>query len=184
MATIANRFSRPQMATVRPGVMKPAAPEKGSGDIIRWKGTLREQDIRTKILEQVREKRKSAGLDEAKVIVAGGRGVGSEKGWAKIFELAEALGGEVAGTRIVVENGWLPAERQVGQTGLSVRPELYIACGLSGAIQHRAGMADSRYIIAINKDARAPIFQVADWGVVADLHDVVPALINGLKAKG
>jgi len=182
MATIANRFSRPQMATVRPGVMKPGAPKKVSGDVIRWKGALREQDIRTKILEQVREKRKSTGLDEAKVIVAGGRGVGSEKGWARIFELAEALGGEVAGTRIVVENGWLAAERQVGQTGQSVRPELYIACGLSGAIQHRAGMADSRYIVAINKDARAPIFQVADWGIVADLHDVVPALINGLNA--
>jgi electron transfer flavoprotein alpha subunit/NAD-dependent dihydropyrimidine dehydrogenase PreA subunit len=184
MATIANRFSRPQMATVRPGVMKPGAPKKGSGDVILWKGALKERDIRTKILEQVREKRKSARLDEAKVIVAGGRGVGSEKGWGKIFELAEALGGEVAGTRIVVENGWLSAERQVGQTGQSVRPELYIACGLSGAIQHRAGMAESRYIVAINKDARAPIFQVADWGIVADLHDVVPALINGLNARG
>lgn len=183
MATIANRFSRPQMATVRPGVMKPGVRKKALGEIILWKGELRERDIRTKILNQVREKRKSAGLQDADIIVAGGRGVGSEKGWKMMFDLAEALGGEVAGTRIVVENGLLPPERQVGQTGQSVRPELYIACGLSGAIQHRAGMADSRYIVAINKDARAPIFQVADWGMVADLNDVVPLLIDGLNAR-
>jgi electron transfer flavoprotein alpha subunit/NAD-dependent dihydropyrimidine dehydrogenase PreA subunit len=182
MATIANRFSRPQMATVRPGVMKKVKRGNAGGEVVRWNGDLKERDICTKILEQVQEKRKAVSLGEAKVIVAGGRGVGSEKGWENIFELADALGGEVAGTRIVVENGWLPAERQVGQTGHSVRPELYIACGLSGAVQHRAGMADSRYIVAINKDARAPIFQVADWGIAADLHDVVPALIKGLKA--
>jgi len=117
------------------------------------------------------------------VIVAGGRGVGSREEMKALFSLAEALEGEVAGTRIIVEEGWLPVERQVGQTGQTVRPELYIACGISGAIQHRAGMLGSRYVIAINNDERAPIFGVADWGIVGDLHEVVPALTKKIKAS-
>ena len=100
-----------------------------------------------------------------------------------IFSLAEALGGEVAGTRMVIEEGWLPAERQVGQTGQTVRPELYIACGISGAIQHRAGMLGSRYVVAINSDERAPIFEVADWGIVGNLHEIVPSLANALRER-
>jgi electron transfer flavoprotein alpha subunit len=100
-----------------------------------------------------------------------------------LFSLAEVLGGEVAGTRMVIEEGWLPVERQVGQTGQTVRPELYIACGISGAIQHRAGMLNSRYVIAINKDERAPIFQVADWGIVGDLHEVVPLFTNAMRDR-
>ena len=185
MATIANRYSRPQMATVRPGVME-ALPKSGSkGNVIKHKVSLTEKDIGTKILEAVREKSKGVSLSDAKIIVAGGRGVGSQEGMKSLFSLAQVMGGEVAGTRIIVEEGWLPADRQVGQTGQTVRPEIYIACGISGAIQHRAGMLGSRYIIAINKDGRAPIFEVADWGIVGDLHEAVPAFTKALKdSKG
>ncbi len=181
MATIANRYSRPQMATVRPGVMEPRPKPENKGDVINYEVSLSEERIGSKVLEVVREEKKGVNLADAKVIVAGGRGVGEADGFRVIDELAGALGGEVAGTRVAVEEGWIPSDRQVGQTGQSVRPELYIACGISGAIQHRAGMMNSRYIIAINKDPRAPIFQVADWGIVGDLHDVVPEMIKQLK---
>jgi electron transfer flavoprotein alpha subunit/NAD-dependent dihydropyrimidine dehydrogenase PreA subunit len=181
MATIANRYSRPQMATVRPGVMEARKKPGNKGYVIRHKVSLYEKEIATKILDMVREKKKSVSLGDAKVIVAGGRGVGSKEGMKSLFSLAELMGGEVAGTRIIIEEGWLPVERQVGQTGQTVRPEIYIACGVSGAIQHRAGMLGSRYVIAINKDARAPIFQVADWGIAGDLHEVVPALTRAIK---
>ncbi|MBN1105539.1 MAG: electron transfer flavoprotein subunit alpha [Deltaproteobacteria bacterium] len=183
MATIANRYSRPQMATVRPGVME-ALPTPGrKGKIVKARVSLKEKEIGTKVLEKVREKKKIANLTEAKVIVAGGRGVGDAGGFKILERLAASLGGQVAGTRVAVEEGWIPAERQIGQTGQSVRPELYIACGISGAIQHRAGMMGSRYVIAVNKDPRAPIFQVADWGIVGDLHEVVPRLMEELKAQ-
>jgi len=181
MATIANRYSRPQMATVRPGVMEARKKPGGNGRVIRHKVSLYEKETGTKILDVMREKKRSVSLADAKVIVAGGRGVGSKEGMKSLFALAELMGGEVAGTRIIVEEGWLPVERQVGQTGQTVRPEIYIACGISGAIQHRAGMLGSRYVIAINRDPRAPIFQVADWGVVGDLHEVVPALAGAVK---
>ncbi|MCD6304822.1 MAG: electron transfer flavoprotein subunit alpha [Deltaproteobacteria bacterium] len=181
MATIANRYSRPQMATVRPGVMEAVQTTGHNGDIISHKVSLSENEIGTKILERFREKKKGVSLADARVIVAGGRGVGSEAGMKLLFSLAEAMGGEVAGTRIIVEAGWLPVERQVGQTGQTVRPEIYIACGISGAIQHRAGMLGSRYVIAINKDPGAPIFQVADWGIVGDLHQVVPELTRAVS---
>jgi electron transfer flavoprotein alpha subunit len=181
MATITNRYSRPQMATVRPGVMEPQARPENRGDVISQEVSLSEERIGLKVLEMVREEKKGVNLTDAKVIVAGGRGVGEADGFSVVKELAVALGGEVAGTRVAVEEGWIPADRQVGQTGQSVRPELYVACGISGAIQHRAGMMNSRYIIAINKDPRAPIFQVADWGLVGDLYDVVPEMISQLK---
>jgi electron transfer flavoprotein alpha subunit/NAD-dependent dihydropyrimidine dehydrogenase PreA subunit len=183
MATIANRYSRPQMATVRPGVMEAVRKAGAKGDVIRHEVSLAEDEIGTRVLEVVREKKKRANLSEAKVIVAGGRGVGDAAGFRVLEEFAAVMGGELAGTRVAVEEGWIPADRQVGQTGQSVRPELYIACGISGAIQHRAGMMNSRYIIAVNKDARAPIFQVADWGIVGDLHDVVPEMIDAFKNK-
>lgn len=181
MATIANRYSRPQMATVRPGVMEAVKKPGAKGTVIKHEASLREEEIGTRVLELVREKKKKANLSEAKVIVAGGRGVGDAGGFKVLEDLAAVLGGEVAGTRVAVEEGWIPADRQVGQTGQSVRPELYVACGISGAIQHRAGMMNSRYIIAVNKDPRAPIFQVADWGIVGDVHEVVPEMIQQFK---
>ncbi|MBW1721950.1 MAG: electron transfer flavoprotein subunit alpha [Deltaproteobacteria bacterium] len=181
MATIASRYSRPQMATVRPGIMEPRRVPGKKGEIVKQRVSITEKEIGTKVLESVREKKKGVNLAQAKVIVAGGRGVGDARGFGVLRKLAEAVGGEVAGTRVAVEEGWIPQERQIGQTGQSVRPELYIACGVSGAIQHRAGMMNSRYIVAINRDPRAPIFQVADWGIVGDLHEVVPELINRLK---
>ena len=181
MATIANRYSRPQMATVRPGVMEALKRPKNKGKIIRHKVSLTQKEIGTKVLDIVREAKRKVNLSEAKLIVAGGRGVGDAKGFKVLQKLAGLVGGEVAGTRVAVEEGWIPADRQIGQTGQSVKPELYIACGISGAIQHRAGMMNSRYVIAINKDPRAPIFQVADWGIVGDLHDLVPEMIKQLK---
>ncbi|MFH0728519.1 MAG: FAD-binding protein [Pseudomonadota bacterium] len=183
MATIANRYSRPQMATVRPGVMEIRKKEGRMGTVIPCDVKISESEIKTEVLEVFREKRQHVNISEAKVIVAGGRGVEGKEGFALLHSLAEILGGEVAGTRIVAEQGYIPAENQVGQTGKTVRPEVYIACGISGAIQHRAGMLNSRYIIAVNKDPDAPIFKVADWGIVGDLHDVVPEMIRQMTPK-
>jgi len=166
---------------VRPGVMEAARKPGAKGKVIKQEASLTEDEIGTRVLELVKERKKRANLSEAKVIVAGGRGVGDAGGFKILEELAAALGGELAGTRVAVEEGWIPPDRQVGQTGQSVRPEVYIACGISGAIQHRAGMMNARYIIAVNKDPRAPIFQVADWGIVGDLHEVVPEMIQQFK---
>jgi electron transfer flavoprotein alpha subunit len=181
MATIANRFSRPQMATVRPGVMEVAPTPSNKGEIITHKSTLTEDKVRTKILEFVKEETPHVDLSKEKIIVAGGRGVNDSDGFELIRKLADALEAGLAGTRVAFEAGWIPASSQVGQTGVTVRPELYIACGVSGAIQHRAGMSDSRFIVAINKDPYAPIFKVADWGIVGDLFDIVPELTRQLR---
>jgi electron transfer flavoprotein alpha subunit/NAD-dependent dihydropyrimidine dehydrogenase PreA subunit len=183
MATIANRYSRPQMATVRPGVMEIRKKEGHVGTITPCDVTISESEIKTEVLEVFREKRKHVNITDAKVIVAGGRGVEGEEGFKLLHALAEILGGEVAGTRIVAEQGYVPAENQIGQTGKTVRPEMYIACGISGAIQHRAGILNSRYIIAVNKDPDAPIFKVSDWGIVGDLHDIVPEMIRQMTPK-
>jgi electron transfer flavoprotein alpha subunit len=181
MATIVNRYSRPQMATVRPGIMEAVQMRGRKGTVIRHKVSLLEKEIQTKVLEVVRQKRPPVDLAMAKVIVAGGRGAGGERGFTVLKELAGLMKAEIAGSRVAVEEGWIPVEHQVGQTGQSVRPEIYIACGISGAIQHRAGMMNSRYIIAINKDPVAPIFQIADWGIVGNLHEVVPEMIAQIK---
>ena len=184
MATIACRYTRPQMATVRPGVMeaKPCKPE--TTNIIRHEISLKQEDIRTEILEKVMEKKPGTDISQANVIVAGGRGVNGKQGFAMLKELADLLGGELACTRLIIEQGILPHDAQVGQTGKTIRPEIYIACGISGAVQHTAGMTGSRYIIAINNDPLAPIFKLANWGIVGDVHEIVPELIKQLSSGG
>ena len=181
MATIANRFSRPQMATVRPGVMEIISAPGKEGVVVAHESGVTEADVRTKILEFVKEESARIDLSKAKTIVAVGRGVHDSSGFELVQNLAIVLGAQIAGTRVAVEEGWVPSCNQVGQTGVTVRPDLYIACGVSGAIQHRAGMMGSRFILAINKDPYAPIFKVADWGIVGDLFDVVPELTKQLE---
>lgn len=183
MATIKTEHTRPQMATVRPHVMPlPARNELCQGEIIREKIPLKAEDILVKVLE-VHDDRKAGDLDiaGAEFIVSGGRGMLAKENFHILQELADELSGQVAGSRSSVEAGWIPAERQVGQTGKTVRPKIYIACGISGAIQHLVGMQDSDIIIAINRDPNAPIFQVAHYGVVGDLFQVVPAITQHIR---
>lgn len=182
MATIACRYSRPQMATVRPGVMVAVEMPENRGIIEEIPLTVSPRTNSAVIIETIRTAGRKIKLNDSRAIVAGGRGLGSAAAFSQLEKLAAIIGGEIAGTRIAVENGWIPAERQVGQTGQTVRPELYIACGISGAVQHRAGMMNSRYIIAINKDVNAPIFKIADWGIVGDVHQVIPELTAQLQS--
>ena len=182
MATIVCRYSRPQMATVRPGVMVPQYVPQHSGTVIDIPVAVSPTRLAAEqIVETIRAAGRKISLNAAKAIVAGGRGMGSAAAFGELEKLAKVVGAEIAGTRIAVENDWISADRQVGQTGQTVRPELYIACGISGAVQHRAGMMNSRYIIAINKDANAPIFKIADWGIVGDVNQVVPELTARLQ---
>lgn len=184
MATIMCPNHRPQMSTVRPGVMqKTENPQSGkTGEIVKLDVAFAEGDIRTKVLEIVKTAKDAVSLTDAKVIVAGGMGVGSAEGFKLLEQLADKLGGIVAGSRAAVDEGWIDKSRQIGQTGTTVKPQIYIACGISGAIQHIAGMQDSDYIIAINTNEAAPIFEVADYGMVGDLHKVIPELIAALDA--
>ncbi len=189
MATILTERTRPQMATVRPHVMP--LPEKDpscKGEIIRESVPVKEEEIAVKVLEIIDE-RKAGAVDvaAAEVIVSGGRGMCAKENFAILQELADELDGVVGCSRGAVEAGWMPVERQVGQTGKTVRPKIYIACGISGAIQHLVGMQDSDVIIAINRDRQAPIFEVASYGIVGDVFQVVPAITNRIKelrAKG
>ncbi len=182
MATIACRYSRPQMATVRPGVMAPVCLPGRDGVVVEIPVAVSPDRLQAEdVIETIRAAGKKISLQAARAIVAGGRGMGSAAAFAELEKLAAVIGAEVAGTRIAVENDWIAAERQVGQTGQTVRPELYIACGISGAVQHRAGMMNSRYIIAVNKDPNAPIFKIADWGIVGDVHQVIPELTAQLQ---
>ncbi|MPM17027.1 Caffeyl-CoA reductase-Etf complex subunit CarE [bioreactor metagenome] len=182
MATIACPDHRPQMATVRPGVFSKLADEDRNFTIEKVEVELQDSDIRTKIVEIVKEAKDIVDISEANFIVSGGRGVGSKENFAILKELADALGGTVAGSRAAVENEWIERDYQVGQTGKTVRPTIYIACGISGAIQHVAGMQDSDLIIAINKDASAPIMKTADYAIVGDLLKVVPEMTAQVKA--
>lgn len=184
MATIFTPRARPQMATVRPGVMAPSPREPGlKAQVIELEVELEPDDLLPKLVSFKALETKQVDLGAAKVIVAGGRGLKDQKGFELLEELAGALGGQVAGTRVAVEQGWIGPERQVGQTGQSVKPELYLALGISGAIQHRAGFMGARYIAAVNTDPRAPIFKVADYAILGDLFKVAPAIMEGL-AKG
>lgn len=184
MATILCRTRRPQMATVRPRVMAmPPRVEGRTGEIVREELGIAESDVRTKIIEFIKGDAKSIFLDKAEILVSVGLGLGTKKNMALAEELADVLGATIAGTRGAVEAGWISHDRQVGQTGVTVRPKLYIAIGISGAIQHLVGMETSDYIIAINNDPEAPIFRVANYGIVGDLNQVVPALTAEFKKR-
>jgi len=181
MATIRTPTSRPQMATVRPGIFKAKKSLKKAPKIRILEKKFTERDSVTKILKIIEKEQQTINLEDAEIIVAGGRGVGSKEGFELIRELASVLGAELGGSRVTIELNWLSQDRQVGQTGKTVSPKLYIACGISGAIQHLVGMENSQIIIAINKDPHAPIFSVAHYGIVGDLHQVIPALIDEIK---
>ncbi|RBP95000.1 electron transfer flavoprotein alpha subunit apoprotein [Cytobacillus firmus] len=182
MATILCKKHRPQMATVRPKVMKALEPDPDKqGEVIEEAITLSEDEMRTKVIKIVKDVTKKVNLADAHVVVAGGKGMGDFQNFQLIHELADAIGATVGGTRDVVEAGWLPHEQQVGQTGETITPKVYFAIGISGAIQHIVGMKNSEFIIAINKDPDAPIFDVATYGIVGDALEIVPKLIKELK---
>jgi electron transfer flavoprotein alpha subunit len=179
MATILCKKHRPQMATVRPKVMKALEPDQNRvGKIIEETISLKEEDMRTKVLQIVKDVSKKANLADAHVIICGGKGMGDFQNFQLLYTLADSIGASVGGTRDVVEAGWLPHHLQIGQTGETVTPKIYFAVGLSGAIQHTVGMKNSEIIIAINKDPNAPIFDVATYGIVGDAMEILPKLIE------
>ena len=182
MATIITPDHRPQMATVRPGVMKAlVTPKKEPAEVERFVPILAEDMILTKIVDVVKSAKEACDLSNAEIIVSGGRGLGGPEGFETIKTLADALGGAVGSSRACVDVGWADHSQQVGQTGQTVRPRLYIACGISGAIQHLAGMQTSDCIVAINKSPDAPIVKMADYSIIGDLYKVIPMLVEALK---
>lgn len=183
MATIMCPDNRPQIGTVRPGVFKKTEADTGrKAEVIKEDFHVSPESIRTELLETLKEVAgELVDLEGAEIIVSGGRGVGGPDGFKTIKELADVLGGVVGASRAAVDSGWIDHSHQVGQTGKTVGPKIYIACGISGAIQHVAGMSSSKTIIAINKDETAPIFNVADYAVVGDLFEVIPTLIAEIK---
>ena len=182
MATIQCPDHRPQLGTVRPGVFKKAAPVEAKAEIIMEHISVPAEQIRTQVLELIEEiGGETVDLEGAEIIVSGGRGVGGPEGFSIIRELAATLGATVGSSRAAVDSGWIPHSHQVGQTGKTVGPKIYIACGISGSIQHLAGMNSSDVVIAINKDPDAPIFDIADYSVVGDLFEVLPVLMKEIQ---
>jgi len=183
-ARILGPWKNPQMATTRPGVMIPLKTDSArKGEIVKLKVTFKDEDTRLIVADTVREISKGVKLTEADVIISGGYGMGTKEGFNLLYELAKCFPNSAVGaSRKVVDLGWIPYQHQVGQTGKTVRPKLYIACGISGAIQHRVGMSKSNMILAINKDADAPIFKFAHHGIVGDVYQVLPELIKQFKA--
>ena len=181
MATILCADHRPQMATVRPGVMQALESCDKVGTVEKFAVEFTPADMNVEICEVVKTDKKSVDITEAKILVAGGRGLGSAEGFAQLKDLANVLGGEVAASRAAVDSGWIEKDLQVGQTGKTVRPDLYMACGISGAIQHVAGMEGSELVISINKNDTAPIFEVSDLGIVGDVKQILPKLADAIR---
>jgi len=183
IATIVNTWDDPQMVTVRPGVMKLDEPDTArKGEIVHVKPVITDVDTVVRVIER-EQKEKSIDLQSSRIIVSGGYGLGSKDNFKLMHELAKTIGADIGASRAAVDAGWIDHDHQVGQTGVTVRPKLYIACGISGSVQHRAGMAESGKIIAINNDPDAPIFSIAHYGIVGEIKDVVPKMIKAFKAK-
>jgi electron transfer flavoprotein alpha subunit len=184
IATIVNPERWPQMATVREGVMRmPDADSSRSGEVVEFPARVTVEDLSLRLVDRFRAE-KRVNLKAARVIVSGGAGMGSKENFRLVYDLANVLGGAVGGSRAAVDGGFVHKDHQVGQTGTTVRPALYIACGISGAIQHRAGMSESNKIVAINKDPSAPIFGIAHYAIVGDLNDVIPRMIRTIRRRG
>jgi electron transfer flavoprotein alpha subunit len=184
MATIVSESTRPQMATVRPKVMKQLEFDSSrQGKIVKIVPTKEQLQSRVQVLESVVAEGGHVNIQEADILVSGGRGLENAKGFELIRELAETMGAKVSASRAVVDAGWIPYPHQVGQTGKTVAPKLYIACGISGAVQHVAGMQSAETIVAINRDENASIFNVADYGIVGDLFEIIPKLIRKIEER-
>ena len=184
MATILCEDFRPQMATVRPGVMQALdSDDSRKGEVEEIKVDFTDADMNVKIVDIAKQESHKKDITEAKILVSGGRGIGGPEGFKPLQELADKLEAEISASRASVDSGWITKDHQVGQTGKTVRPELYFAMGISGAIQHVAGMEDSDLIIAVNKDPEAAIFEIADLGVVGDINAVVPKLTEAIERE-